>query len=116
MENLDKLLEICDFRQSFNIQLKLLKEKSQSKLTIGINGGMFFIDRSLLNFVEMLIAKKRTSNVVLLDINDNPIMIENLEKFRDDIFDRYFTVTNEYYKFYQDLKKSRSIEKLIGYE
>lgn len=116
MENLDELLEICDFRQSFNIQLKLLKEKSKAKLTLGHNGGIFFIDRSLLTFVELLISKKRIFNVVLLDVNENPIMIEDLEKFRDDIFDRYFTVTNDYHKFYQELKKSRSVKKLIGYE
>lgn len=116
MENLDELLEACNFRQSFNIQLKLLREKSQAKLTIGFAGGMFFIDRSLLNFVDLLISKNRKSNIVLLDINNNPVMIDDLEKFRDDIFDRYFTVTNEYYKFYQELKKSRSVEKLIGYE
>jgi len=51
---------------------------------------------------------------VLLDSNENPILIENLETFRDDIFSRYFEVTNEYFQEFDKIKKSRSVEKLIA--
>lgn len=116
MENLDQLLEACDRRQTFNVQLKVFKEKIKSNLTYSINGGIFYIDRSLLTFVDMLISKNRITGIVLLDINDNPILIDNLEEFQNEIFDRYFTATNEYHAFYENLKKSRTIEKIIGYE
>jgi hypothetical protein len=51
--------------------------------------------------------------VVLLDNNENPILIEDLEAFRDQCFDRYFEATNEYFEQDQNLKKSRSVEKLL---
>jgi hypothetical protein len=51
--------------------------------------------------------------VPLLDVNNNPIMIEDLQVFKDEIFDRYFTTTLEYYEQYELLKKSRSVEKLL---
>lgn len=116
MNNIEELLKACDIRQTFNIQLKTFKEKVKSDLTYGFNGGIFYIDRSLLNFIDMLISKNRIHGVIILDINDNPILVDDLEKFQNEIFDRYFTVVNEYYEFYQNIKKSRTVEKIIGYE
>jgi len=112
-EQLDKALEFANYRQSFAIQRKTLKEKVEAQLTYGFNGGIFKIDRSLLNFVEMLINKSRKENVVLLDMNDNPILIDDLTKFSDEIFDRYFSATFTYLEEYQKIKKARSVEKLL---
>lgn len=112
-EEYKKALDFSNYRQTFSVQRKALKEKIDAKLTYGVNGGIFKIDRNLINFVEMLINKGRLENVVILDANENPILIESLESFRDEIFDRYFTATNEYYEQYLDLKKSRSVEKLL---
>lgn len=111
-EQLEKALEFSNYRQTLNIRRKTLKEKIEGQLTYGHNGGIFKIDRNLLTFVEILNSKGRKT-AILLDINDNPILIEDLEEFKDEIFDRYFTATNEYYEEYQSLKKSRSVEKLI---
>ena len=112
-EQLKKALEFSNYRQTFSIQRRLLKEKIEAKLTIGQNGGIFKIDKSLITFVQMFIDQGRTENVPLIDSNENPIMIEDLEKFRDDIFDRYYDTTLEYYQEFQELKKSRSVEKLL---
>lgn len=112
-DQLKKALDFSNYRQSFSIQRKTLKEKAEAKLTYGFGGGIFKIDRSLISFVQMLVDKQRTSGVVLLDLNDNPVLIDDLEKFHEEILDRYFSVTNEYFEEYQNLKKSRSVEKLI---
>jgi hypothetical protein len=61
----------------------------------------------------MLLDKGRTNGIVLLDSNENPIIIDDLEKFRDEIFDRYFSATLEYHQAYQKLKSSRTVEKLV---
>jgi hypothetical protein len=110
---LKKALEFANYRQTFSIQRKILKEKIAAKLTLGYNGGLFHIDQTLLTFVEMLLTKGRINGVVLLDNNENPILIEDLEAFRDQCFDRYFEATNEYFEQDQNLKKSRSVEKLL---
>jgi hypothetical protein len=84
MENqLQKALDFSNYRQSFAIQRKVLKEKIDAKLTYGINGGIFKIDRSLITFVQMLIELGRTSGVPLLDANDNPILIEDLNSLKN---------------------------------
>ena len=112
-EEYKKALEFSNYRQTLNIQRKTLKEKIDAKLTFGYNGGIFKIDRTLLTFVEMLINKGRSENVVLLDINDNPVIVEDLNVFKEDIFDRYFQSTFEYMEEYKKIKKSRSVEALV---
>jgi hypothetical protein len=112
-EQLKKALDFSNYRQTFSIQRRTLKEKIEAKLTYGCNGGIFKIDRSLITFVQLLIDQGRTSGVPLIDANENPILIDNLETFKDEILDRYYTSTLEYYEQYQSLKKSRSVEKLL---
>ena len=112
-EQLKKALEFSNYKHTFSIQRKILKEKIEAKLTYGINGGIFKIDRQLLTFVQMILNEGRSTGIVLLDINENPILIDKLEDFKTEIFDRYFTATNEYFENYQNLKKSRSVEKLL---
>lgn len=112
-EEYKKALDFANYRQTLSIQRKTLKEKVDANLTYGYNGGIFKIDRELLNFVEMLIYKDRSENVVILDANENPILVENLVDFREEVFDRYFNATFEYYEEYQKIKKSRTVEKLV---
>ena len=113
-EHFAKALDFANYQQTFSIQKKVLKERISAKLTYGFNGGLFHIDRTLLVFVDLLCAKDRTSGVILLDANENPVLIDDLEEFRDEIFRRYFEVTNEYFEQHQKIKKSRSVEKLIS--
>lgn len=112
-EQLKKALEFSNYKQTLSIQRKLLKEKIEAKLTYGFNGGIFKINRELLNFVQMLLNDGRSSGIILIDANENPILVEDVQAFKDEIFDRYFTATNEYFEQYQILKKSRSVEKLL---
>ncbi len=112
-EQLKAALDFSNYRQTFSVQQKVLKEKVQAKLTFGFNGGIFKINRELISFVQTLLDKGRNSGIVLLDHNEMPILIEDLNKFQDEIMDRYFTSTNEYLEAFQKLKKSRSTEKLI---
>lgn len=111
-DRLKQALDFSNYSQTLSIKRKQLKERIDAKLTYGFNGGIFKIDRTLLTFVQMLCDKGR-EDAVLLDINDNPVLVNELEKFKDEIFDRYFTSVYEYHEEYQALKKSRSVEKLV---
>ena len=113
MEQLLKdALDFSNYNQALSLKRQILKEKNDAKLTFGHNGGIFKIDRSLLLFTQMLLDQQRT-NTVIIDANDNPILIEDLQEFRDEIFDRYFTSTYDYYVSYEKIKKSRSVESLV---
>jgi hypothetical protein len=112
-QRLQAALEFANYQQTFAIQRKALKEKIDSRLTYGFNGGIFKINQSLIAFVQMLLDQGRTSGIPLIDSNDNPILIDDLKSFRDEILDRYFLSSLEYYEEFQKLKKSRSVEKLV---
>lgn len=113
-QQLKDALDFANYQQTFSIQKKVLKERISAKLTYGFNGGLFRIDRTLLTFVDMLCSKDRTSGVILLDANENPVLVDDLTEFSEEIFRRYFEVTNEYFEQHQQIKKSRSVEKLIS--
>lgn len=110
---LKNALEFSDFRSTLNLQRQQLKDKLESDLVYGYNSGIFKIDAELISFVELLLTKGKTENFPLLDSNKNPIMIENLEKFRDDILDRYFTAVNLYHIETEKIKKNRTLKKLL---
>lgn len=113
-EQLKSALDFANYQQTFSIQRKVLKEKLNARLTYGVNGGLFFIDQSLLVFVDSLCNNGRTSGVILLDSNETPILVDDLAAFKDEIYSRYFEATNDYYESVQALKKSRSVEKLLS--
>jgi hypothetical protein len=110
---LKKALDFSNYRQTLSIQKRLLKEKIDAKLTYGYNGGIFKIDHTLITFVQMLVDQGRKNDVPLLDSNNNPILVNDLEKFKDEIFDRYFSSLYEYLEKDNEIKKSRSVEKLV---
>jgi hypothetical protein len=112
-QRLEKALEFSNYRQTLALQRKNLKERISGKLTYGHAGGIFKIDQSLLVFIQMLIDRGRTKDIPILDLNENPVLIPDLEKFKDEIFDRYFSATYEYYIEYEKIKKSRTVEKLL---
>lgn len=112
-ERLSKALEFANYRQTLAIQRKTLKEKTEAKLTFGHSGGLFKITRELIVYSQMLIDQGRVENIPLIDENGNPVLIPDLKSFRDDILDRYFTVTYEYYEQYSKIKSSRTVEKLL---
>ena len=111
---LKKALEFSNYRQTLAIQRKTLKEKINQDLTYGFGGGIFKIDRSLISFVQLLVDQGRINDIPLLDVNDVPVLIPDMEKFRDEIIDRYFSSLYNYYERDQELRKSRSVEKLVG--
>jgi hypothetical protein len=112
-EMLKKALEFSNFKQSLSIQRKVLKEKLNARLTFGYEGGLFKIDQTLICFVKFLIDEGRTADVVIIDLNENPILIKDLGAFKTEILDRYFTAVNESHIEYEKIKKSRTVDALV---
>lgn len=111
-QDYEKAIEFSNYQYSLSTKINRLKEQVDAKLTFGHNGGLFKIDQTLICFVELLINKNRTNNVILLDSNSKPVLIEDLNVFQQDILDRYFTSTNEYFELHEKIKKQRTVEKL----
>jgi|TARA_B110000858_G_scaffold198385_1_gene264481 hypothetical protein len=109
---LTKALEFANYRTTLNVQHNNLKAKVQTLLNYSVNGGTFEISQTLISFVGTLLTQNHT-DAVLLDVYNNPIKIDDLNKFLEEITSRYFEATNEYHVEYTKLRKSRKVHKLI---
>lgn len=105
---LQQALTFSSFRKNIEIQKKTIKDKLHASLTIGYDGGIFYIDRSLILFVNFLIDSGRTEKVPILDSNNTPILIKDVKDFQNKILDVYFDSTNNYLIEFEKIKKQRS--------
>lgn len=121
MENNDKemktdiqeALEFANFRRTARVQIEQNKAELKSNLIYSIGGGRFTVSRELIVFVDMLI-RDDIVGAVLLDDNDVPIDISDLEEFREDIMDVYFTSVSQYANKYKRVRTARSVNNVAG--
>lgn len=112
-ERLEKALEFSNYMTTLNNQKRIIKEQFSEKCIHYLDGGKFTVDRNLITFCHTLIQNNQTS-AVIIDDNDTPISVEDLQKFVDSILDIYFTASYEYLDKYNEIKKNRSVEGLIN--
>jgi spore coat protein CotF len=112
---LSEALSFSNYQNTLSTQRKILREKLNSSLLYGYNGGIFKVDESLISFTQLLASQNR-SNLPILDSNKNPILIQDMKYFLDEILNVYFSAVLDYYNEYEKIKKSRSVEKLVDYE
>jgi hypothetical protein len=109
-DRLVKALEHANYRQTLGIERQRLKDKAKSELVIAYNGGLFSVDRTLIGFINSI---KDYGSAVILDDNDYPVEIEDLEEFQARVVGTYFEVTNRYLTDYNEIKQKRNAAKLV---
>ena len=115
-ERLKKALDISNYMVTLNNQKRLLKEKFYEDLIYFDSGSQFIVTQNLITFVKLLVESGYDTDVVLVDDNDIPVKIKDLELFYQNILDVYFKSANSYMNEYENLKKSRSVEKIVNHE
>ena len=88
-ERLEKALEFSNYMTTLNNQRRLIHEQFLENCVHYLNGGKFSVTRELINFCNFMHEKGQTS-VILIDDNNAPIEVEDLETFLDNITDIYF--------------------------
>jgi hypothetical protein len=114
-ERLKKALDFSNYMITLNNQKRLLKEQYQQNLIHYFNGGQFTISQQLISFCTSLLNLGQTSTI-LVDDNDMPVEIEDLQSFTDDILDAYWNAANKYLSEYQNIKKNRSVSGLVEHD
>jgi hypothetical protein len=109
-ERLSKALEFANYSVTLNNQRRALKEKYLADIIYYHNGGCFAVNKELINFVKLLVDTGNDTGVILIDDNDVPVEIANLNDFFETVMNKFFTASNEYYTEYQKLRKQRSVE------
>mgnify|MGYP001064611694 FL=1 len=109
-----ELFKKANYRQVQNNQLQLLKELKDERLTIGYNGGMFNINPTLLNLLDLL-ERKGYENSVIDDRNNNPIEVE-VKTFMTLILDIYVQEQNRALAEQRKIVTARSVEEILTYD
>ena len=112
-ERLKKALDFSNYMVTLNNQKRVLKEKYLESRIHYFNGGQFSVTRELLTFVGQLCDKGDTTNIPIIDDNDVPIKIADLDEFFDDIMDIYFKASNEYHQEYEKIRSKRKVSGLV---
>ena len=112
-ERLEKALEFSNYMTTLNNQKRIIKEQFSENCIHYLDGGKFTVNRDLITFCHTLIQNSQTS-AVIIDDNDTPIDVKDLQKFVDDILNIYFTASYEYLDKYTEIKTNRSVKGLIN--
>lgn len=113
-QRLAAALETANIMATFNNQKRVLLEKFKLACVFYQSGGSFTVTKELITFVKTLVDTGNDTDVVLIDDNNVPILINNLNDFLSAILDVYFTASNGYITEFQKIKSARSVEKIIG--
>jgi hypothetical protein len=111
-ERLEKALEFSNYMVTLNNQKTLLQEQFKESCVYYYNGGKFFVTRELISFIQCLKSTEQTE-AVLVDDNELPIFVEDLDEFATNLFSTYFQATNKYLVEYNKIKKNRSVKGLV---
>ncbi len=112
-DRLKSALDFSNYMVTLNNQKRIAKEQFLESCVHYLNGGKFSINRELITFCSTLISSNQES-VVLIDDNDMPIEVQDLQTFLDDILDIYFKASYQYLDKYNEIKKNRKIEGLVN--
>jgi hypothetical protein len=118
---LEQALKFANYRFTLQNQKENLKFRLLDSLNYSTNGGLFKVEPNLIMYVKLLIDLGDTAKV-LIDNNSNPIKIDDLKDFFENILSLYNEVLNEYHIEYDKLKNKNinlsgfSDEKHFGYK
>jgi len=112
-ERLKEALSFSNLMVTLDNQKRILKEQYQDNLIYYFNGAQFTITQSLISFCQSLIALHQTETI-LIDDNDIPVMIDDLEKFASSLVSSYWKAANKYLTEYNKLKINKTIEGIIN--
>lgn len=111
-ERLAQALDFANYRQTLNNQLHKVKVRATGMLTFAKNGGTFTINRELICFLDYAL-RNGYHDIAILDDNNTPVQISDVTSFLKEITERYFGITNDYLKEYQEIKKSRNVKSIL---
>ena len=112
-DRLSIALNEAGYRYTLNNQRMLNQMRLRARLGFSVNGGTFSVTPELIAFVHAMVANG-SEELVLCDINENPIRINDSKVFLEDLIDVYTQAHNEYLANQTELRKARSTEAVVG--
>jgi len=112
-ERIEKAFAVANYMATLSNQRRIILEEYNQKLVYYINGASFNITPELVNFTKTILDLGYTEDVAFVDANKFPVIINNVQKFFDDIVSIFFESTNEYAAKFSEIKSKRKIADIV---
>lgn len=113
-DKIKKAFDIANYMATLAAQKQVLKEEFNQNLIHFQNGGTFTISRELIVFVKTIKEISNNNTTVIVDDNETPIEILDVDKFLEAILSKYQFAINGYYTKYSTIKNARTVEGILG--
>jgi len=112
-EKLEKALEFSKYQQTLHVQKENLKLRLDHLLLTKIEDSVVKCSMELINFLQTCVTREYEITYVM-DVNNNPIEVRNIELWLFKIIDCYHMAHEEFFKKSDRLKKARNVKKVIS--
>jgi uncharacterized protein YqkB len=112
-ERIEKAFAVANYMATLSNQRRIILEEYTQKLIYYIDGATFKVSPELINFTKTMLDLEHTDDVAFLDSNKLPVIINDVQKFFDDITLIYFEATNSYAVKYAELRTKRKISDIV---
>lgn len=113
-DKLKNALDFANYAYTLHNQKKLLKQKFFDDCVLYYDAGKFTITRDLISYCLNSQSKRENNgSVIILDDNDIPIQVKDIDIFTGKIIEVYNQSLEDYYNEYQKLQSNKSVKGLI---
>lgn len=98
-----------NYRNTLARQSNILKQKFMDQCVMDWNGGLFLVTPEFLTGLRMIQQPAEW----VLDMNQNPIWIPQVEFFYEQAYNVYYTALSDYGTTFNQLKSQRSVETIL---
>ena len=111
-ERLQNALEFSNYSVTIANQKQNIKNRVAQIQMVIKNGGSFVADAQTISFIKALVDLEK-KEAIILDVNENPIRIGNLQEFLEELVSSYTSAMTEYDVKVTKLKKTRNLKTLM---
>lgn len=112
-EQLKNALDLSRLIETSTNAKRISYEKFKERTTFYKNGGRFAINKELISFCKTMIEMNQQS-IVLLDFDNDPVIIDNLNDFLKEIVIVYTEASNAYITEVKKINSQKTVTGLIN--
>lgn len=110
MEDLEQAMAFANYQSTLTQQKTIAAQRFADKCVVAQDGGLFLVTLSFLSSIKIITDPAQW----IVDMNNNPIWIADINSFYQLAYNAYHTALAEYGETYSQLKKQRSVKSLVG--
>lgn len=113
---LEEFLLTSNRRAAYQNQLEFLKKEYEERSMTVINGHRFVVDLDLLKWADWAMSESEERGidmVIVLDSNKEPVAIDDIPFFHDEVHAVFHEALNHYHEQYRRLKAAKTLKEIV---